>query len=192
MRQEAVSRKPIKRKNEQTSKSPDWQLQFSNREVFPLTDATAIILHNHQSSLQNTFILSFYFFKKERKPNCSLCFLQRINEESFHTELLLLCRMSNHQVIRRVVRTTLRSYCRILFRARCCSFHLRIVISWQENKQNVSRSVQFSSSQTCFRGRTSFIIQLNILQKMWKCEADSFAVTCLIKTALNVSHYSFI
>lgn len=151
--------------------------------------------HPPQPSVKSAkhIYLEFLFFKKrERKPNCSLCFLQRINEESFHTELLLLCRMSNHQVIRRVVRTTRRSYCRILFRARCCSFHLRIVISWQENKQNVSRSVQFSSSQTCFRGRTSFIMQLNILQKMWKCEADSFAVTCLIKTALNVSHYSFI
>lgn len=75
MKQEAVSRKPIKRKNEQTSKSPDWQVQFSNREVFPLTDATAIILHNHQSSLQNTLILSFYFFKKREKTKLQFVFL---------------------------------------------------------------------------------------------------------------------
>lgn len=75
MKQEAVSRKPIKRKNEQTSKSPDWQVQFSNREVFPLTDATAIILHNHQSSLQNTFILSFYFLKKREKTKLQFVFL---------------------------------------------------------------------------------------------------------------------
>lgn len=46
--------------------------------------------------------LEFFYLKKKkwaRKQNCSLCVLQRMNEESFQTELPLLPGMSNHQVM---------------------------------------------------------------------------------------------